>query len=208
MNEDCVEKVKNFLVTSTPRDWIETARRNLSDLLIDHANCELRAASTAIGFIYKYPDRAELCYQMSRIAREELRHFEQVKSVLSEQMIVFKHLKASRYASCLRNEVRVNEPHRLFDKLVVGALIEARSCERFAAMIPHLPKNIASFYIRLVESECRHFENYMNLAVDECNLDEEEINLRVSGLKKIEADLVTNPDSIFRFHSGIPTIET
>ena len=208
MNEDCVEKVKNFLVTSTPRDWIETARRNLSDLLIDHANCELRAASTAIGFIYKYPDRTKLCYQMSRIAREELRHFEQVKSILSEQMIVFKHLKASRYASCLRNEVRVNEPHRLFDKLVVGALIEARSCERFAAMIPHLPKNIASFYIRLVESECRHFENYMNLAVDECNLDEEEINLRVSGLKKIEADLVTNPDSIFRFHSGIPAIET
>ena len=208
MSEDCVEKVKNFLVVSTPRDWIETARRNLSNLLIDHANCELRAASTAIGFIYKYPDRTKLCYQMSRIAREELRHFEQVKSILSERAIVFKHLKASRYASCLRNEVRVNEPHRLFDKLVVGALIEARSCERFAAMIPHLPKNIASFYIRLVESECRHFENYMNLAVDECNLDEEEINLRVSGLKKIEADLVTNPDSIFRFHSGIPTIET
>ena len=208
MNEDCVEKVKNFLVTSTPRDWIETARRNLSDLLIDHANCELRAASTAIGFIYKYPDRAELCYQMSRIAREELRHFEQVKSVLSEQMIVFKHLKASRYASCLRNEVRVNEPHRLFDKLVVGALIEARSCERFAAMIPHLPKNIASFYIRLVESECRHFENYMNLAFDECGVGDEEINLRVSELKKIEADLVTHPDSIFRFHSGIPATES
>ena len=99
MNEDCTEKVKHFLAVSTPRDWIETARRNLSDLLVDHANCELRAASTAIGFIYKYPDRTKLCYQMSRIAREELRHFEQVKSVLSEQMIVFKHLKASRYAS-------------------------------------------------------------------------------------------------------------
>ena len=208
MNEDCAEKVKHFLVASTPRDWIETARRNLSDLLIDHANCELRAASTAIGFIYKYPDRTKLCYQMSRIAREELRHFEQVKSVLSEQMIVFKHLKASRYASCLRNEICVNEPHRLFDKLVVGALIEARSCERFAAMIPHLPKDISSFYIRLVESEYRHFENYMNLAVDECDIGDEKINLRVSELKKIEADLVTNPDSIFRFHSGIPTIET
>ena len=208
MNEDCVEKVKNFLIASTPRDWIETARRNLSDLLIDHANCELRAASTAIGFIYKYPDRTKLCSQMSRIAREELRHFEQVKSILSERMIVFKHLKASRYARCLRNEVCVNEPHRLFDKLVVGALIEARSCERFAAMIPHMPKDIGSFYIRLVESECRHFENYMNLAVDECDIGDEEINLRVSELKKIEAGLVTNPDSIFRFHSGIPTIET
>ncbi|SVD49334.1 uncharacterized protein METZ01_LOCUS402188 [marine metagenome] len=208
MNEDCAEKVKHFLVASTPRDWIETARRNLSDLLIDHANCELRAASTAIGFIYKYPDRTKLCYQMSRIAREELRHFEQVKNILSERMIVFEHLKASRYASCLRNEVRVNEPHRLFDKLVVGALIEARSCERFAAMIPHLPKDISSFYIRLVESECRHFENYMNLAVDECDISVEEVNLRVFELKKIEADLVTNPDSIFRFHSGVPTIET
>ncbi len=208
MNEDCVEKVKNFLVTSTPRDWIETARRNLSDLLIDHANCELRAASTAIGFIYKYPDRTKLCYQMSRIAREELRHFEQVKNILSERMIVFKHLKASRYARCLRNEVRINEPYRLFDKLVVGAIIEARSCERFAAMIPRMPKDIGSFYIRLVESECRHFENYMNLAVDECDIADEKINLRVSELKKIEADLVTNQDSIFRFHSGIPTIET
>lgn len=198
------EPIASFLDTRTPEAWVEEACRRLPELLHDHANCELKAASTALGFIYRYPDRAELAHRMSRLAREELRHFEQVRKILAEMSIPFEHVSASRYAGKLRREVREKEPARLLDMLLVGALIEARSCERFAALVPHLPQDIGKFYAGLLASEARHFEHYLNFAREETGVEGEAFEQRLAELKRIEADLIAGPDDQFRFHSGIP----
>jgi len=198
------ENIAAFVDTPTPREWIEEASNRLPELLLDHANCELKAASTALAFIYRYPQKTALVTRMSRLAREELRHFEQVRKIMQEMSLPFEHLSASRYAGSLRDAVRNNEPERQLDLLLVGALIEARSCERFAALIPHLPDNLGKFYAGLLDSEARHFEHYLAFARSESQLGEDAFNQRLGELKTLEARLITSPDEQFRFHSGVP----
>ena len=196
--------IADFLLEPTPTAWIDMAAERLPDLLVDHANCELKAASTALGFIYRYPERTALCARMSRLAREELRHYEQARQIMVQMSIPFKRLTASRYAAGLRACVRPDEPGRLLDSLIVGALIEARSCERFAALAPRLPDPAAGFYARLLASEARHFENYLDSAKSECEVSDRDFNARLAELKRAEARLVVTPDAEFRFHSGTP----
>ena len=141
---------------------------------------------------------------MSRLAREELRHFEQVRTIMEEMDIPFERLSASRYAGGLRDAVRDDEPNKLLDLLLVGALIEARSCERFAVLAPHLPERLGKFYNGLLASEARHFEHYIAFAKSECGIDGAEIDARLEELKAIEARLIDEPDEQFRFHSGKP----
>jgi tRNA-(ms[2]io[6]A)-hydroxylase len=198
------EAIDAFFDTKTPDAWLVEASGRVPDLLRDHANCELKAASTALGFIYRYPEKGALAHQMSRLAREELRHFEQVRTSLSGMDLPFEHVTASRYAGTLRRAVREKEPERLLDMLIVGALIEARSCERFAALVPHLPEELAKFYTGLLASEARHFEHYLEFAREECDVGEAEFSERLRELKEIEADLISSPDPQFRFHSGTP----
>ena len=198
------EAVARFLDEPTPREWLDEACGRLPEMLLDHANCELKAASTALGFLYRYPERAALAQRMSRLAREELRHFEQVRSIMDEMEIPFRRLSASRYAGRLRDAVRPAEPHKLLDMLLVGALIEARSCERFAMLAPRLPQKLGKFYGGLLASEARHFEHYIAFALSECGIDDAEINARLAELKDVEAALISAPDSTFRFHSGTP----
>lgn len=198
------EPIAEFFDTATPTEWVNEASRRLPDLLIDHANCELKAASTALGFLYRYPERTKLAQRMSRLAREELRHFEQVRSLMEEMDIRFERLTASRYAGRLREAVRNEEPYKLLDMLLVGALIEARSCERFAVLAPHLPEKLGRFYSGLLASEARHFEHYIAFAKSECGIDESEIEKRLAELKALEASLIAEPDPQFRFHSGRP----
>lgn len=193
-----------FFDTKTPAAWVADACGRLPELLHDHANCELKAASTALGFIYRYPERATLAHRMSRLAREELRHFEQVRKLLADMEVPFEHVSASRYAGTLRRAVREQEPQRLLDLLIVGALIEARSCERFAALVPHLPQKLSNFYSGLLASEARHFEHYLTLARAECDVDDGTLEERLRELKAIEAELISSPDPQFRFHSGTP----
>jgi tRNA-(ms[2]io[6]A)-hydroxylase len=198
--------IRDFLRTATPPEWLDEAVRRLPELLLDHANCELKAASTALGFIYRYPEQGRLCHRMSRLAREELRHFEQVRKVLDERDVPFARLSASRYAGSMRAAVRPDEPRRLMDLLIVGALIEARSCERFAALVSRLPPDIGRFYAGLLASEARHFEHYLGFARDECGLTGDEFEARVAELRELENGLILSPDPQFRFHSGIPTM--
>ena len=193
-----------FFVTETPEAWLEEATGRLPELLLDHANCELKAASTALGFLYRYPDNIELAQRMSRLAREELRHFEQVRSIMDEMDIPFQRLTASRYAGGLRDAVREQEPEKLLDMLLIGALIEARSCERFARLAPRLPERLGKFYAGLLASEARHFEHYIAFARSVSGLDAETFDARLGALKSIEANLITEPDEQFRFHSGLP----
>jgi tRNA-(ms[2]io[6]A)-hydroxylase len=193
-----------FLSEPTPPQWLDEAVNRIPEMLLDHANCELKAASTALGFLYRYPDRGALAQRMSRLAREELRHFEQVRSIMAEMKIPFRRLSASRYAGKLREASRQDEPHKLLDMLLVGALIEARSCERFARIAPRLPEKLSKFYGGLLASEARHFEHYIAFARSECGIDDAEFDARLAELKKIEAQLVSAPDPDFRFHSGKP----
>jgi len=198
------ENIAAFLSTPTPEAWLVEASGRLPEMLLDHANCELKAASTALGFLYRYPERTALAQRMSRLAREELRHFEQVRSIMDDMSIPFERLSASRYAGGLREAVRQEEPYKLLDMLLIGALIEARSCERFAKIAPRLPERLGRFYGGLLASEARHFEHYVAFAKSECGVDEAEIDKRLEELKAIEASLICDPDDEFRFHSGLP----
>ena len=196
------EAISAFLNTETPEAWLDEAGHRLPEMLLDHANCELKAASTALSFLYRYPDRTALALRMSRLAREELRHFEQVRSIMDDMGIGFERLGASRYAGGLRDAVRQDEPGKLLDLLLIGALIEARSCERFAKIAPRLPDKLGRFYAGLLASEARHFEHYIAFARTE--IDNADIDTRLDELKAIEAALILDPDPEFRFHSGTP----
>ena len=193
--------IEQFLTAETPQAWVDAAVERVPELLLDHANCELKAASTALGFLYRYPEHSKLAQQMSRLAREELRHFEQVRRLMDEEGVAFERLSASRYAGALRDAVRDSEPEHLVDLLLVGALIEARSCERFARVAPQLPEKLGRFYQGLLASEARHFERYLTFAREAASSD---IGPRLDELLEVEARLITAPDSQFRFHSGAP----
>jgi tRNA-(ms[2]io[6]A)-hydroxylase len=199
--------IEAFFETKTPEDWLEAASARIPELLLDHANCELKAASTALGFLYRYPERTALAQRMSRLAREELRHFEQVRSIMDEMQVPFERLTASRYAGRLRDAVRDEEPLKLLDMLLVGALIEARSCERFARLAPRLPERLAKFYGGLLASESRHFEHYIGFARAETGVSQADLDARLAELKELEARLITEPDPQFRFHSGSPAAQ-
>ncbi|MCH4563682.1 tRNA-(ms[2]io[6]A)-hydroxylase [Halomonas sp. EGI 63088] len=191
----------DFLACRTPDAWVAWALENPELLLIDHAQCEKKAASTAMSLLYRYVDQPLLLTKMSQLAREELLHFEQVVGLMEERGIVYRHLRASRYAEGLRRHVRAQDPERLADVLIIGAFIEARSCERFARLIPHLDDKLAKFYRSLVKSEGRHYEDYLMLAR---HLSQAPIESRVAFFAERERELIASPDTVFRFHSGVP----
>ncbi len=195
------ETIDSFLPCSTPEAWIEAALAHPDILLIDHANCEKKAANTALNLMFRYTEHTQLLEKMSRLAREELRHFEQVLVFMVRRGVDYVHLSASRYAEGLRRHLRKNEPGRLTDILIIGALIEARSCERFEKLAPHLDAELGEFYRSLLRSESRHFRDYLNLAR---TLGEAPIEERVAFFREVEADLIQSPDQEFRFHSGPP----
>ena len=186
---------------STPQAWIDAVVADLPTLLIDHANCEKKAASTALNLIFRYVDKPELSMKLSKLAREELRHFEQVLTLLQKRNIDFEHVSASRYAAELRKGVRTSEPHRLVDMMIVSAIVEARSCERFEAVIPVLDEELAQFYTSLLKSEARHFQVYLNFAK---KYSPEDIQPRVDFFLARDRELVESNDTEFRFHSGSP----
>ena len=193
--------IKAFLGCETPQAWLDEALKHPQILLVDHANCEKKAASTAMNLIYKYIDKPDLLYKLSRLAREELRHFEQVLSFIQKRDIEYVPVSASRYAGGLRDLVRKQEPYKLIDTLICGAFIEARSCERFACIYPLLDEELGKFYEGLLRSESRHFEDYLKLAQ---KYSDEPIDDRIELFRKAEAELVLSEDPEFRFHSGVP----
>jgi tRNA-(ms[2]io[6]A)-hydroxylase len=196
---NALKEIHEFLPCITPPQWIENALANQSTMLIDHAHCEKKAASTALSLMYRYVDNISLLNRMSRLAREELRHFEQVLAIMNERGVTYCHLSPSRYAAGLRRYIRTDDPGRLVDVLIVGAIIEARSCERFAALAPHLDEKLASFYQGLLKSEARHYRDYLELAEQAGG---GSVAIRVQQFLDIEQKLIEEPDVEFRFHSG------
>ena len=244
--------VKDFLFCETPDEWVDMAARPeyLPILLVDHCNCELKAAQTAIWLMRKYavedssaeallqwvkpyeayvyhksgistfPDKQaamaqalnvkesipfarEIVEKMVRLVKEELLHFEQVLGLIRSRDIKYQELSASRYARSLIKHVRTFEPATQIDKLIIGAYIEARSCERFAKLAPHLDDELKHFYTRLLKSEARHFRDYLSLAQ---RIAGEDISERVSYIGGVEAESICSVDKEFRFHSGKPSI--
>lgn len=194
-----IRSIQKFLRCETPDAWLQNALAQQDLLLIDHANCEKKAAGTAMNLLYRYVDKADLLQRMSKLAREELRHFEQVLSIMTKRGIEYVHTAPARYAGALHKHVRTYEPEKLIDTLIIGAFIEARSCERFARIAPLLDAELQAFYMGLLASESRHFHHYLQLAQ---HYSEKPIDTRVEFFAEHERELIEAEDSEFRFHSG------
>lgn len=194
--------VKDLLACATPKAWVRGALVQQDVLLIDHANCEKKAAATAFNLMFRYGERLpEMQEALSKLAREELRHFEQVNRLMRRRGITYRPLGPARYAEGLRKHLRKKEPERMTDLLVIGAFIEARSCERFEALIPMLEEDLAGFYRGLHAAEARHFQLYLGMARKYGTGD---VDQRVEAIAAAEAELIHSEDKLFRFHSGIP----
>jgi tRNA 2-(methylsulfanyl)-N6-isopentenyladenosine37 hydroxylase len=197
--------VETILLAPTPASWVDHAAAHWRELLVDHANCEKKAASTALALMFTYPEDRKLSGALSRLAREELRHFEQVQRMMDALDVPYIRQKPGRYGSGLRAVTRTSDPGRKLDLLLVGALIEARSCERFRLLAPKLSAPLTDFYTTLAASEARHFELYLDLAKAAAGAQKSQgIEPRLRTLAECEAGLATTPDPAFRFHSGAP----
>lgn len=195
-----------MLRVATPQVWAQQAAREWRLLLVDHANCEKKAASTALALMFAYPEDRPLSLAMARLAREELRHFEQVQKLMQQLGVPMTRLAPGRYAGALRRQLAAAEPQRKLDLLLCGALIEARSCERFELLAPLLHAPLGDFYGALAEAERRHAGLYLDLAraAMPADRDEDGLQARLDQLAEVEASLVLSPDAQFRFHSGVP----
>lgn len=148
------------------------------------------------------PYSQDLIDKMVLLIKEELHHFYQVLEIMQARNIDYESIPASRYAKTLLSHMKTHEPQTLIDKLIVGAYIEARSCERFAKLAPYLDEEMAKFYISLLRSEARHYQDYLQLAEQIAGHDNAE---RVAYFGRIEAELISSPDCDFKFHSGVPS---
>jgi tRNA-(ms[2]io[6]A)-hydroxylase len=193
-----------LLRAATPHTWIEEACAHPELLLIDHANCEKKAASTALALMFAYAEDLELTDQMSRLAREELRHYEQVAKMIGALKITPQRLAPGRYATQLRRLVASTEPQRELDLMICGAFIEARSCERFAALGAVIGEPLDGLFRGLHEAESRHYQLYVDLAARAAARANLSLAERIAAFAVREARLITDPDPVFRFHSGPP----
>ena len=194
----------DILLEPTPMTWVAAAQEHWRELLVDHLGCEKKAASTAVALIFAYPEDTVLTTALSRLAREELRHFEQVQSLMGELAVPHERQRPGRYGGGLRAAAATDEPRRKLDLLLTGALIEARSAERFMLLGPCLPAPLGTFYSALAHSEARHFKLYLRLAQTQASTAGLPWRERLLELARVEAGLITRPDPQFRFHSGPP----
>lgn len=248
---ELLSPINSFLLCPTPQSWIDEAIKpeNLPTLLIDHANCELKAAQTAMlllrryavdqkssdallvwlkpyeDFVYRkigngdfsdyvnlskklisksdFEHGDELISKMVLLIKEELHHFQQVWQIMQSRGVAYNNITASRYARSMMKGVRTHEPAKLSDTLICAAYIEARSCERFAKLAPYLDDELNKFYVSLLRSEARHFQDYLSLAT---TISSDPIDERVTFFGDKEAKLIQAQDTEFRFHSGLPTV--
>ena len=188
------------LAAPTREDWLPEVEGALEDLLLDHAHCEKKAASTAINLLFRYPDKAELLQPLSELAREELEHFELLLGVLAEREIPFRRVEPSRYGAGLHRAVRSQEPARLLDTLLCCGLIEARSCERMQILAEGLADPaLRELYGSLLASEARHHGLYLELA--HAFFPRDEVKNRLAELAAHEAEVLATPGPHPRMHS-------
>lgn len=182
--------------------WLQQVDQHLDEVLIDHAHCERKAASTAMNLINAYTDHRDLCREMKRIVEEELEHFEMVLDLLDRRGVPFRRLASGPYGRRLNALTRPSEPDRAVDRLLVASLIEARSCERFSLLSSHIKDRepeLADFYAGLFESEARHHTTYVRLA--ESFVPRQVVRERLDQLSAEEAAIIAEGSPLPRMHS-------
>ncbi len=188
------------LATETDADWTRRALAGIDEVLLDHAHAEKKAASGALTLIFRYPDRSGLLAPLSALAREELEHFERVLEQLARRGVDYGRQRPSPYAGQLQSAVRSFEPARLVDTLLVSALIEARSCERFGLLADAVDDpELAALYRGLLASEARHHALYVELA--ERVQSRPEVRERLAELAEREAQVVAEAPPWPRLHT-------
>ncbi len=175
-------------ITSQP-SWVENARNDLDRVLLDHAHCEKKAAVNAMALVSRYPGRDTLVREMIALAKEEMEHFGMVYDIIRERGGTLGRDPGDPYVQALHREVRMNEPERMLDLLLVGALIEARSCERFSMLSKHVPDaDLREFYVSLLASEAGHYRTFYDIACE--YYPEVEVRARLDDLSTREAEIV------------------
>jgi tRNA-(ms[2]io[6]A)-hydroxylase len=188
------------LACSTPARWLPSVLPHLDTVLLDHAHCEKKAASTVISLIFRYQEYPEMMGLLSEVAREELEHFEQVLELLGRRGIRFRALPPSPYAKRLSAHARSTEPEQLLDRLLCCSLIEARSCERMKLLAEGLDElELREFYEGLLVSEARHHHFYVELA--QRYFDREVVQRRLQELALAEGEIVAVGSEEPRMHS-------
>ena len=194
--------IYEFLGARTTQAWVDAAIVDLPLIIQDHANCEKKAAGTAMNLLFRYEFSYDLQRKLAQLIREEMLHYEQVLGIMNEREQEWEYLSAGRYAKGMLKHKHTYEPAAMIDVLIIGAFIEARSCERFAALAEVInDERLAKYYRYLLKSESRHFEDYLALAQ---SLSEDNIDERVAFFKAVESELIASPDTELRFHSGTP----
>jgi tRNA-(ms[2]io[6]A)-hydroxylase len=208
-----------LLRVPTPDEWVREACAQRDVLLIDHANCEKKAASTALALMFAYAEDLELTDKMSRLAREELRHYEQVAKLFPALGVAPRRLAPGRYAAGMRRLAAAAEPQREVDLMICGAFIEARSCERFGKLAGAIGPPLSDLFGGLHNAEARHYRVYMDMARRAAKRARDGVSAsgggaaapllfaleaRIAEFAVLEAELITLPDAVFRFHSGPP----
>lgn len=188
------------LRSSTPPEWVQRVEANLEEVLIDHAHCEKKAAGVAMNFIFSYVEEVDFVTPLTEIVTEELDHFRQVLEIIQVRGIRFRRQEPSTYGRRLTDHGRTVDPGRIVDRLLVAALIEARSCERFAVLRDGLSdRTLADFYGMLFESEARHHATYVKFAKHFAPAGE--VHARLEELSLLESEIISAPDPFVRIHS-------
>jgi len=188
------------LASTSDRAWAERACAHLDEILLDHAHCEKKAASTAVSLLFKYAERRELLVTLSQLAREELEHFEAVLAQLAVRGVTFRHQVPSPYAGQLVKAICAREPERLLDTLLCAALIEARSCERMRLLAETLDDPaLAGLYRGLLAAEARHHQAYVELAT--AVAPRAHVRTRLRELALHEAAVLASAPPIARLHA-------
>lgn len=190
------------LKTQSQSRWLKQVDQSLDEILIDHAHCERKAASTAMNLMNAYTENRDICVEMSRIIEEELEHFHQVIDILDQRSIKFRRLPVGPYGRRLNSLIRVSEPDRGVDRMLVASLIEARSCERFSLLADHVQQSdpqLSEFYASLFESEARHHSTYVRLA--EAFADRDVVRRRLDQMSLEESRIIDQGSELPRMHS-------
>jgi tRNA 2-(methylsulfanyl)-N6-isopentenyladenosine37 hydroxylase len=185
------------LRAATDAAWAASAVKDLDAVLIDHAHCEMKAATNALSLVVRHSGDLSLVRALTEIAREELEHFERVVDFLERRGLRLGPPPVDDYAAELRramNALRATELPLVVDRLLVGALIEARSCERFKLLIQALPEScpaeLREFYEELFACEARHYRCYVDLAFQAAGPLAASVEPRLEQLAEAEARIV------------------
>ena len=185
------------LVASDPA-WLAVALDDLESVHADHLHCERKAAQSALSLIRAYPERADLVSAMARLAHDETRHVVQVAHLLTRRGQPASHDRGDDYAAALRTHIRVREPLRLLDRLLVFAVIEARSAERLGLLAGALDDARArELYAQLTVAEVRHRDTFLALARDTAP---KTWRARAAELAALEAEILARRPVAARIH--------